>query len=202
MPVPPRPRNRADTCPRASYYLSASRPLTNPRTERKLELYIIVDIFLEWWTSLYDGHTISEPAFGMFRFTGREIETTSQWELGVGDSETSVRLSRGRVEAEIDFPARDSLPRGVTRWCESAMAKVLEGILPREPRSRRPDSGRQPRGQNTFGCPRLRTQPRAAGQSHRPERKTTLHRTAGCTATRSEDWSALPWEPSFGRMAR
>ena len=34
------------------------------------------------------------------------------------DSETSVRLSRGRVEAEIDFPARDSLPRGVTRWCE------------------------------------------------------------------------------------
>ena len=44
---------------------------------------------------------------------GRESETTSQWELGVGDSETSVRLSRGRVEAEIDFPARDSLPRGV-----------------------------------------------------------------------------------------
>ena len=123
---------------------------------------------------MYDGHTISEPAFGMFRFTGRESETTSQWELGVGDSETSVRLSRGRVEAEIDFPARDSLPRGVTRWCESAMAKVLEGATPSEPRSRRPDSGRQPRGSTTFGSPRAQTQPRSTDQPHRLEQKTTL----------------------------
>ena len=145
--------------------------LTSPRTERKLELYIIVDILWEWWTSLYDGPTISEPAFGMFRFTGRESETTSQWELGVGDSETSVRLSRDRVEAEIDFPARDSLPRGVTRWCESAMGKVLEGSMPSEPRSRRPDSGRQPRGHTTFGHLRPRTQPRESSQPSRSPRR-------------------------------
>ena len=163
-----------------------SRSLTSPRTERKLELYIIVDIFLEWWTSLYDGHTISEPAFGMFRFMGRESETTSQWELGVGDSETSVRLSRGRVEAEIDFPARDSLPRGVTRWCESAMGKVVEGTTLSEPLSRRPDSGAQPRGCSTFGHLRPRTQPRESSQPSRSPRRTELHRTAGCTATRSD----------------
>ena len=136
---------------------------------------------------MYDGHTISEPAFGMFRFMGRESETTSQRELGVGDSETSVRLSRGRVEAEIDFPARDSLPRGVTRWCESAMAKVLEGTLPREPRSRRPDSGRQPRGQSTFGHLRPRTQPRGKQPTIALPAKDRVASNRSCTATRSVD---------------
>jgi len=170
-----------------SFRIRGGLALTNPRTERKLELYITVDIFWAWWRSLYDGHTISEPAFGMFRFTGRGSETTSQWELGVGDSETSVRLSRGRVEAEVDFPARDSLPRGVTRWCESAMAKVLEHGMPSEARSRRPDSGRQPRAHTMFGHLRPRTQPRESSQPSRSPRRTELHRTAGCTATRPED---------------
>jgi len=112
----------------------------------------------------------SLAGFGMFQAMGRETEHTSQWESGVGHSKTSARSSREHAEAEIIFPslfpARKAVP--------AARFWVLEGAMPSEPRSRRPDSGRQPRGHSTFGPPEPRTQPRAAGQPHRLERKTTF----------------------------
>ena len=119
---------------------------------------------------MYDGRTISDAGFGMFQARGRETEHTSQWESGVGHSKTSARSSREHAEAEIIFPSLSPARKAVP----AARFWVLEHTTPSEPLSRRPDSGRQPRGSSMFGHPRPQTQPRAAGQPHRPEQKTTL----------------------------
>ena len=63
----------------------------------------------------YDGRTISDAAFGMFRATGGESESTSPYEVGVGDSKTSVHVVRGRADAEIGVPR----PPFATRGCPS-----------------------------------------------------------------------------------
>ena len=106
----------------------------------------------------------------MFQARGRETEHTSQWESGVGHSKTSARSSREHAEAEISFPslsrAREAVP--------AARFWVLEGTTLFRPRARRPDSGRQPKECSTFAPPEPRTQPRAAGQPHRLEQKTTF----------------------------
>ena len=47
------------------------------------------------------GLTISDAAFGMFSATGGETESTSPYELGVGDHERPVRVVRGVAEGEI-----------------------------------------------------------------------------------------------------
>ena len=101
---------------------------------------------------------------------GRETEHTSQWEFGVGHPKTSARSSREHAEAEIIFPSLSPARKAVP----AARFWVLEHTTPSEPLSRRPDSGRQPRGSSMFGHPRPQTQPRAAGQPHRLEQKTTL----------------------------
>ena len=117
------------------------------------------------------GRTISDAAFGMFQAArGRETEHTSQWESGVGHSKTSARSSREHAEAEIIFPSLSPARKAVP----AARFWVLEHTTPSEPLSRRPDSGRQPRGSSMFGHPRPQTQPRAAGQPHRLEQKTTF----------------------------
>ena len=49
---------------------------------------------------LNDGRTISDAAFGMFRATVEETESTSLYKVGVGGLKKSVHVEREAVEVE------------------------------------------------------------------------------------------------------
>ena len=49
---------------------------------------------------LDDGRTISDAAFGMFRATVEETESTSPYEVGVGGLEKSLHVEREAAEVE------------------------------------------------------------------------------------------------------
>ena len=49
---------------------------------------------------LNDGRTISDAAFGMFRATVEETESTSPYEVGVGGLEKSLHVEREAAEVE------------------------------------------------------------------------------------------------------